>query len=87
VTKTRLHFGFYTAMTTIVVPHLSWAAEHTQDFNKRNQVFGMRHARVVIDYDELVTGERKEGAYFALWNFAQKSASGITLMVTGFVTP
>ena len=39
----------------------------------------------VIDYDELQTGERKEGAYFAVWNFAQKSAGGITLMITGFV--
>ena len=39
----------------------------------------------VIDYDELATGERKEGVYFAVWNFAQKSASGITLMFTGFV--
>jgi len=39
----------------------------------------------VIDYDELLTGERKEGVYFAVWNFAHKSASGITLMITGFV--
>ena len=23
----------------------------------------------VIDYDEMVTGERKEGSYFAAWNF------------------
>ncbi len=37
----------------------------------------------VIDYDELKTGERKEGAYFALWNFAKKGATGVTLMVTG----
>lgn len=39
----------------------------------------------VVDYDEYVTGERKEGAYFAMWNFSQKSAGGVTLMVTGFV--
>ena len=39
----------------------------------------------VIDYDELMTGERKEGVYFAAWNFALKSASGVTLMFTGFV--
>lgn len=39
----------------------------------------------VIDYDELITGERKEGVYFAVWNFALKSASGVTLMITGFV--
>ena len=39
----------------------------------------------VIDYDELETGQRKEGAYFAAWNFVFKSATGITLMMTGFV--
>jgi GPH family glycoside/pentoside/hexuronide:cation symporter/oligogalacturonide transporter len=32
-----------------------------------------------------VTGERKEGAYFAAWNFVFKSATGVTLMLTGFV--
>ena len=39
----------------------------------------------VIDYDEHLTGERKEGAYFAAWNFMQKSALGIMLLLTGFV--
>ena len=39
----------------------------------------------VIDYDEYQTGERKEGAYFAAWNFMQKSALGLMLLLTGFV--
>ena len=39
----------------------------------------------VIDYDEYLTGERKEGAYFAAWNFMQKSALGLMLLLTGFV--
>ncbi len=39
----------------------------------------------VIDYDEYQSGKRKEGAYFATWNFVFKSATGLTLMVTGFV--
>jgi GPH family glycoside/pentoside/hexuronide:cation symporter len=39
----------------------------------------------VIDFDEYQTGERKEGSYFAAWNFVLKSATGITLMLTGFV--
>ncbi|MEM1433908.1 MAG: MFS transporter [Pseudomonadota bacterium] len=39
----------------------------------------------VIDYDELMTGERKEGSYFAAWNFVYKSATGVMLMLTGFV--
>lgn len=46
----------------------------------------------VVDWDEGETGERKEGSYFAAWNFVQKSAGGIaiwaigvTLALTGFV--
>jgi GPH family glycoside/pentoside/hexuronide:cation symporter len=38
----------------------------------------------VIDYDEYTTGERKEGAYFAIWNFVRKAAGGITGVLTGF---
>ena len=37
----------------------------------------------MIDWDELRTGERKEGSYFAVWNFVRKSATGITAMVAG----
>jgi Na+/melibiose symporter-like transporter len=39
----------------------------------------------VIDYDEYCTGERKEGAYFAAWNFVFKGSFGLTLMLTGYV--
>jgi Na+/melibiose symporter-like transporter len=39
----------------------------------------------VIDYDEYLTGERKEGSYFAAWNFVYKSATGVMLLLTGFV--
>ena len=39
----------------------------------------------VIDYDEYLTGERKEGSFFAALNFVFKSATGIMLLVTGFV--
>ncbi len=39
----------------------------------------------VIDYDEYKSGQRKEGTYFATWNFVFKSATGITLMLTGMV--
>ena len=39
----------------------------------------------VIDYDDYRTGQRKEGSYFAAWNFAYKSATGVTLGLTGFV--
>jgi GPH family glycoside/pentoside/hexuronide:cation symporter len=39
----------------------------------------------VIDFDELETGDRKEGAYFAAWNFVYKLGVGVTLMLTGFI--
>lgn len=39
----------------------------------------------VIDYDEYRTGERKEGSYFAAWNFVYKGGMGVMLLLTGFV--
>lgn len=39
----------------------------------------------IIDFDEYTTGERKEGAYFAVWNFAGKAAGGVTIMLVGVV--
>ena len=39
----------------------------------------------VVDYDEFLTGERKEGAYLAVWNLIRKGAGGVTAMATGFV--
>jgi GPH family glycoside/pentoside/hexuronide:cation symporter len=38
----------------------------------------------VIDWDELQTGERKEGAYLAVWTFVQKSAHGLCAILLGF---
>ncbi len=38
----------------------------------------------VIDYDEYKTGERKEGAYLAVWTFVQKSAGGLCAILLGF---
>lgn len=37
----------------------------------------------VIDYDEMRTSQRKEGAYFATWAFASKSAGGLAAMLVG----
>ena len=37
----------------------------------------------VIDYDEYATGERKEGAYLAVWNLVRKSSASVTAFVTG----
>jgi GPH family glycoside/pentoside/hexuronide:cation symporter len=37
----------------------------------------------VVDWDESRTGERKEGAYFAMFNFAHKAAAGLSMGLTG----
>ena len=37
----------------------------------------------VVDSDELATGERKEGVYFAGWHFTRKSMQGLMLVVAG----
>ena len=37
----------------------------------------------VIYYDEYLTGERKEGSYFAALNFVYKSAYGVMLLLQG----
>jgi GPH family glycoside/pentoside/hexuronide:cation symporter len=39
----------------------------------------------IIDYDEYKTGERKEGSYFAVWNFVYKCATGVMVILTGYV--
>jgi len=39
----------------------------------------------IIDFDEYMTGQRKEGAYFAAFSFAFKGSAGLTLMFTGLV--
>jgi len=47
-------------------------------------VIGLSVKADVIDYDELVTGERKEGSYLAVWTFVQKSMGGLLAIVLGF---
>ncbi len=39
----------------------------------------------IIDFDEYQTGERKEGSYFAAWNFVYKSSVGVMIILTGYV--
>lgn len=49
------------------------------------QVVGPSIEADIIDWDELQTGERKEGAYFAVWNFMRKSAYGVAAMSSGVI--
>jgi GPH family glycoside/pentoside/hexuronide:cation symporter len=48
-----------------------------------NNVLGAPTLADVVDYDELETGERKEGTYFASWHFMRKTMQGLMLMVAG----
>ncbi len=38
----------------------------------------------VIDYDEYLTGERKEGSYLAAWNLAAKFGTGLMIAISGW---
>jgi len=38
----------------------------------------------VVDADEHATGERKEGAYFAIWQTVVKGATGVMMVLAGF---
>jgi GPH family glycoside/pentoside/hexuronide:cation symporter len=39
----------------------------------------------IVDYDELMTGESKEGLYFGFWKMGTKFAQAIGLAVSGFI--
>ncbi|MEX1236859.1 MAG: MFS transporter, partial [Pseudomonadales bacterium] len=39
----------------------------------------------IIDYDEYLSNERKEGVYYAAWNFVRKGAASLTALATGFI--
>jgi GPH family glycoside/pentoside/hexuronide:cation symporter len=38
----------------------------------------------VIEYDEKMTGERREGIYYGLWNFLSKFTGALGVAVTGW---
>jgi GPH family glycoside/pentoside/hexuronide:cation symporter len=39
----------------------------------------------IIDYDEYLTNERKEGSYLAVWNLIRKCAASITVFIVGIM--
>lgn len=48
------------------------------------QIYGHSIKADVIDYDEYMTGERKEGAYFAVWSLAAKLGTGLMIALGGW---
>jgi len=47
------------------------------------QVIGPSIKADIVDWDELQSGERKEGSYMAAWTFVQKAAGGICGIFVG----
>ena len=39
----------------------------------------------IVDFDEYLTKERKEGTYSAVWNMVRKGATSLPAVATGFV--
>ena len=39
----------------------------------------------IIDYDHAMSGERKQGVYFAFWMLSQKTAGGCVTLLSGFL--
>ncbi|MFK7896127.1 MAG: MFS transporter [Myxococcota bacterium] len=48
------------------------------------QTLGYAIKADIIDYDELKTGERKEGTYYATWNLASKTGTGLMIALGGW---
>jgi GPH family glycoside/pentoside/hexuronide:cation symporter len=46
-------------------------------------VIGYAIVADIVDYDELQTGQRKEGSYYAVYHLLYKSASGLMAMAAG----
>jgi len=59
------------------------ASGFTASLHAAGVVIGYSVVADVIDYDELQTGERKEGSYYAVYHFLYKSASGLMAAVAG----
>ena len=65
--------------------HLYIAGIMAGTANGCNNVIGPSIFSDIIDYDELLTGDRKEGAYFAVWSLVWKSSTAIVLFFLGMV--
>lgn len=77
------YIGFFFALDNIP---LIWTLAFTLGFaSGASSVVAPAIQADVIDYDEYLTSERKEGAYLAVWSLVRKSAASVTALVTGFV--
>lgn len=76
-------FGFFFALNS---PTLIWMLSFMLGFASGcGAVVAPSIQADVIDYDEFMTNERKEGSYLAVWNLTSKSAASLTALITGLV--
>jgi sugar (glycoside-pentoside-hexuronide) transporter len=79
-------FGFFFILSPGETSPLVWVFAFTLGFAAGcGAVVAPAIKADIIDYDEYLTGERKEGAYLAVWNLVRKSAASVTALVTGIV--
>ena len=62
---------------------MSAASALTGTMHAAGVVVGYAIVADIVDYDELKTGQRKEGSYYAVYHLLYKSASGLMAMAAG----
>jgi len=62
---------------------MSAASALTGTMHAAGVVVGFAIVADIVDYDELQTGQRKEGSYYAVYHLLYKSASGLMAMAAG----
>ena len=75
------YFGFFFAMHH---PPLIWTLAFALGFASGcGAVVAPSIKADVIDYDEYMSGQRKEGSYLAVWSLTNKTAAAATALITG----
>jgi Na+/melibiose symporter-like transporter len=86
--------GFYSAMTVLMVPHMSLGAELTTNYHERSRLFGLRHAaftggsilalasmQIFINAEQEGPGAARDAAEMVAWIAAAITAVLIMLPV------
>ena len=76
-----LHPSFFPRSSEVRFAYLVLVAVALGFCSASGSVVGTSLQADVVSWDEATTGERKEGVYFAWWNFLTKTGSGVVTMV------
>lgn len=86
--------AYYTCMTLLDVPYTDLGAEMTKDYDERSSLANYRNvfSQVAwsmipdcVELDELETGKRREGIFYASATFIQKVATALAMLMAGFM--